>query len=155
MTMKQQIEALEKRIAELEAKLAPVASEQEAKEERPDWVPDTAYKDASGLWRNGRGEYIRPPDAPTDEERLAERIATDKTRTAEVKRYQSHDDEGNPLPAGVWRDPCGIFRYGREGKEVRLVEEEREARRRIDAGLAEEQREVRREQDRIWGRKGK
>lgn len=119
------VEALNARIAELEPKPKWIPPERRDKDGNE--LPHGQFRYLGTLF-SATGERIHEdPDGMTEDERYLDnqrrRREEDKAFGEWYERRRRLDRDGNPLPPGLWRDPCGIIRDA-SGRQAVLVRDD-------------------------------
>lgn len=103
--LRQEVDALERRLAELEGRLKAV-------EPRPEGVPEpTLYDIAKAARGSLRHPITKQPCTYTEYQAALDLIEAERN-------YQGTDHAGNPLPPGQFRDPLGFIRNRSSGQRV-------------------------------------
>ncbi len=121
--MSSEIEELRRRVAEQRA-VSPADVIIAHEPIRPSWVPPGGQCDFNGIWRDAGGRIVRSPGAASYEEYQETLRRAAALREAEAEEYRSHDNDGNKLPEGLFRDPCGTIRYRSDGRTYASVKNE-------------------------------
>ncbi|MEQ8653873.1 MAG: hypothetical protein RIC87_15525 [Kiloniellales bacterium] len=124
----------------LKVKLDRIAPDPEPEEALPDWAPAGAWQDSSGLWRDALGKILQGPDARSHEAYIDDLRSRIKADAAAQEHYRAHDNDGNPLPDGYFRDSCGIVRTDK-GQVAEIAEHEAERVADINREIAKQHRE--------------
>lgn len=76
------------------------------------------------------GQYVPDPEPsiPTPAERQEEALRVQKALEA---KYSGNEP---------WQDPCGVWRQGKEGQRVSIIEDEKQIRKQVEAEMAVEHR---------------